>query len=122
MKGSSKFPYTATFPARETTEAFAVSPVEQQSEWEYSYTNYYKLGSNRARHDDACIYELPYSTGCRFKVTQGYNGSFSHKGSNQYSIDWQMPEGTPVRAARGGIIVKVRDDSDTGGSSMKFDR
>jgi murein DD-endopeptidase MepM/ murein hydrolase activator NlpD len=27
-----------------------------------------------------------------------------------------------VSAARGGVVVKVRDDSDTGGSSMKFDR
>ena len=122
LKGSSKFPYTATFPARQMTEAFTVSPVEPEAKWEYNYTNYYKLGSNRVRHNDACVYELPYAPGHKFKVTQGYNGSFSHKGSNQYAIDWQMPEGTPVCAARGGMVVKVRDDSDTGGSSMKFDR
>jgi murein DD-endopeptidase MepM/ murein hydrolase activator NlpD len=54
-------------------------------------------------------------------VTQGYHGSYSHKGSNEYAIDWQMPEGTPVFAARGGLVVKVKDDSNTGGSSMKYD-
>jgi murein DD-endopeptidase MepM/ murein hydrolase activator NlpD len=54
-------------------------------------------------------------------VTQGYNGSFSHKGANQYAIDWQMPEGTPVYAARGGVVVKIKDDSSIGGSSVKYD-
>jgi murein DD-endopeptidase MepM/ murein hydrolase activator NlpD len=55
-------------------------------------------------------------------VTQGYNGKYSHTGSNQYATDWQMPEGTPVYAARGGIVAKLKDDSDQGGPSMKFDR
>jgi murein DD-endopeptidase MepM/ murein hydrolase activator NlpD len=64
---------------------------------------------------------LPYAPGKKFRVTQGYNGEFSHKGSNLYAIDWQMPEGTCVYAARGGLVVKVKDDSSTGGSSMKFD-
>jgi murein DD-endopeptidase MepM/ murein hydrolase activator NlpD len=121
LKSSARFPYTATFPPGKTTEAFVVSPAREGSNWEYSYTNYYKLGSSCARHDDSAVYRLPYAPGSRFKVTQGYNGSFSHKGSNLYAIDWQMPEGTPVLAARGGLVVKVKDDSNTGGSSMKYD-
>ena len=32
-----------------------------------------------------------------------------------------MPEGTPVRAARGGLVVKIKDDSDKGGGSVKYD-
>lgn len=122
LKGNVNFPYTATFPAGKVTEAFILSPIKCGSKWEYAYTNYYKLGSNCARHDDACLYQLPYSPGARFKVTQGYNGKFSHTGSNQYAIDWQMPEGTLIRAARGGVIVRVKDDSDRGGPSMDYDR
>ena len=41
--------------------------------------------------------------------------------SNLYAIDWKMPEGTFVCAARGGTVVKVKDDSDKGGSSVKYD-
>ena len=70
---------------------------------------------------DDYVYSLPYTPGSTYKVTQGYNGRFSHKGSNQYAIDWQMPEGTPVRAARGGLVVKIKDDSDKGGDSVKYD-
>jgi murein DD-endopeptidase MepM/ murein hydrolase activator NlpD len=31
-----------------------------------------------------------------------------------------MPVGTPVRAARGGLVVKVRDTSDMGGAHASF--
>ena len=121
LKGSAPFPYTATFPPQQVTEAFRVSPVDRDSKWEYSYTNYYKLGSNCVRHDDSYVYQLPYAPGSKYKVTQGYNGAFSHKGSNLYATDWQMPEGTPVLAARGGVVVKIKDNSDTGGANIKFD-
>jgi murein DD-endopeptidase MepM/ murein hydrolase activator NlpD len=33
-----------------------------------------------------------------------------------------MPEGSLVYAARGGVVVRVKDDSDKGGASMDFDR
>jgi hypothetical protein len=122
LKGTIGFPYTTTFPPRKKTEAFEISPVKPGCKWEYSYTNYYKLGSSCARPDDSYVYQLPYAPGNKFKVTQGYNGKFSHKGSNQYAIDWDMPEGTLVHAARGGVVARVKDDSDKGGASMDYDR
>ncbi len=121
LTSDKQLPYTATFPPHQTTKAFTLTPSEPGAKWEYSYTNYYKLGSNLARHDDAYVYQLPYAPGDKFRVTQGYNGKFSHTGSNQYATDWKMPEGTPVYAARGGVVAKLKDDSDKGGSSMKYD-
>jgi murein DD-endopeptidase MepM/ murein hydrolase activator NlpD len=121
LKGNVHFPYTGTFPARQKTEAFTLSADDSGGKWSYSYTNSCKLGSHCAKHDDSFVYQLPYGVGDQFKVTQGYNGGFSHKGSNKYAIDWKMPEGTLVHAARGGTVLKVKDDSNTGGSSMKFD-
>ena len=119
LKGDVTFPYTATFKPGDT-EAFALFPLDTNLEWQYSFTNYYKLGSSLAAPDDY-IYSLPYAPGTAHKITQGYDGKFSHQGSNKYAIDWQMPEGTPVYAARGGLVVKVKQDSDRGGASMKYD-
>ncbi len=119
LKSDVPFPYTATFGPGET-EAFSLVPEDPQQRWEYSFTNYYKLGSMTAI-PDSYIYSLPYAPGSTHKVTQAYGGSFSHKGSNKYAIDWKMPEGTLVYAARGGLVVKVRDDSDRGGGSMAYD-
>ena len=120
MKGSVTFPYTSTFgPGK--TDAFTLTPDGSGGQWEYAYTNYYKMGSSVAV-PDSYVYELPYEPGSTYRVTQGYGGKFSHQGSNLYAIDWKMPEGTTVLAARGGLVVKVKDDSDKGGSSMKYDR
>jgi murein DD-endopeptidase MepM/ murein hydrolase activator NlpD len=119
LKGDVSFPYTATFKPGET-EAFTLLPSNTNQEWEYSYTNYYKLGSSIAQPDDY-VYSLPYAPGTVHKITQGYDGKFSHQGSNKYAIDWAMPQGTPIYAARGGLVVKVKDDSDRGGGDIKFD-
>jgi len=122
MKSDVSFPYTVVIPPHQTMEAFTLSPSAPGAKWQYSYTNYYKLGSSTARHDDSYVYQLPYAPGDKYKVTQAYNGKFSHKGSNQYAIDWQMAQGTLVYAARGGVVVKVKDGSDKGGTSIDFDR
>jgi murein DD-endopeptidase MepM/ murein hydrolase activator NlpD len=122
LKGNVSFPFTGTFAPHQTAEAFVLSPAAPGEKWTFDYTNYYKLGSQTARHDDSYLYQLPYTPGEKHKVTQGYNGPYSHTGSNQYATDWKMPEGTLVRAARGGVVVRVKDDSDKGGSSRAYDR
>ena len=120
LKCSVKLPYTATFKPGET-EAFTMLPSDPGQAWEYSYTNYFKLGSSVAVPDDY-VYSLPYLAGQSYRISQGYDGKFSHFGPNEYAIDWALPEGTPVCAARGGLVVKVKDDSDKGGGSMAYDK
>jgi murein DD-endopeptidase MepM/ murein hydrolase activator NlpD len=119
LKGNVTFPYTATFKPGES-EAFTLSPLDTNASWQYSFTNYYKLGSSVAVPDDY-VYSLPFAAGTTHRITQGYDGKFSHTGPNEYAIDWQMPEGTAVCAARGGLVVKMKEDSDRGGASMKYD-
>ena len=121
LKPSKDFPLTATLPPNETTEVFSLSPVNVEEPWEFSFTNRYNLGSADAVHDDSYCYSLPYAVGRSFRVSQGYDGKYSHKGSNRYAVDWEMPEGTPVHATRGGVVVKVKDDSDCGGGDVSFD-
>jgi murein DD-endopeptidase MepM/ murein hydrolase activator NlpD len=58
-------------------------------------------------------YELPFQKGAEYRVVQGYGGLFSHR--HIAAIDFEMPIGTPVYAARGGIIYSYQDDSDEGG-------
>ena len=71
--------------------------------WGYKYKT--TLGDVTKKHDPNYVYDLPFSKGTGFKVYQGYNGSFSHR--NEYAIDFTMPEGTPVLAARDGKVVRV---------------
>src|SRR3954469_25583354 len=113
--------YTATYPANQLTEAFTLSPANPEKQWSYSYVNHFTIGSTSAVHDDSCIYALPFEAGTEFKVTQGYNGSYSHSGADQYAIDWKMPSGTEVHAARRGVVAKVKVDSNVGGPDRKYE-
>lgn len=121
LKGTTNFPFSSTYPANQVTEAFTLSPVNPGDQWNYSYTSHYTVGSTLATHDNAYIYRLPFAPGSTHKVTQGYNGHYSHHGSDQYAIDFKMPVGTPIHAARGGIVAKVKDDSNKGGADRKYE-
>lgn len=121
LKGNATFPLTRTFLPNQLSEAFQLAPIRTEAEWHYSLTNYCTLGSNEAIHDDTCIYRLPYGSGRAFSVSQGFNGSFSHSGPERFAIDWSMPEGTPVLAARGGKVVALKEDSQLGGPEKNYE-
>ena len=63
-------------------------------------------------------YELPFKKGTKYRVVQGYGGLFSHRFIA--AIDFEMPVGTPVYTARGGLIYSYKDDSDEGGPFSKY--
>ena len=67
---------------------------------------------------DTYEYELPFQKGTKHQVVQGYGGLFSHR--YIAAIDFEMPTGTPVCAARDGIIYSYKDDSDQGGLFSKY--
>jgi len=91
-----------------------------KGERQYSYSYSWIIGDKDAVHDDSYIYRLPYKAGTTHRVSQGYNGRATHKGSSQYSVDFAMDEGTKIYAARGGVVVKTKSDSNIGGYSKEF--
>lgn len=44
----------------------------------------------------------------------------AHVGPLKHAIDFIVPEGTPIYAARAGLVVFVKDSSKIGGTSKKF--
>jgi murein DD-endopeptidase MepM/ murein hydrolase activator NlpD len=119
--GTVQSPYTAPYPAKMVTKAFAISPKDTDKGWNWSYTYYATFGSLTAAHDDTYVYSLPYGPGQSYRVSQGFNGEYSHVGANRFAIDWKMPAGTPVHAARDGMVVGVKADSNVGGPDSKYD-
>jgi murein DD-endopeptidase MepM/ murein hydrolase activator NlpD len=81
---------------------------------------YFSSGSEVTTNLDTYIYDLPFKEGLKYKVVQGYGGRFSHK--HKAALDFNMPEGTPVYAAREGIIYSFKDDSDEGGIFSKNEK
>ncbi len=67
-------------------------------------------GSLLARHDDAWHYRMPFGGSAAFPLSQGTDGDTSHQGPFRHSFDFALPRGTPVLAARAGVVVRVKDE------------
>lgn len=72
------------------------------------------LGRIDADHEDGYLYRLPYGNGVSFPIIQGYGAKPSHSGAERFTVDFGMPIGTPVHAARNGVVVRVEDSHAAG--------
>lgn len=91
-------------------------PVAGAESFGYRIRYEWQFGLAGARHDTAVVYELPFAAGKQFRVDQGPGGAFTHHGNNENAIDFGMPEGTPIHAARAGVVEVVLDRFDQGGA------
>lgn len=74
-------------------------------------------GDMDAIHNNRVRYRLPFAEGSDYRVVQGYNGGYSHHGASKYALDFSMPIGTPVHAARGGVVIDLKKHHARGGAS-----
>ena len=58
-------------------------------------------------YDYEYAYDLPYDSQVTHTVVQGYNGRVSHK--HQHALDFNIPSGGRILAARNGVVVDVED-------------
>lgn len=67
-------------------------------------------------------YQLPFDAK-RFQVTQAPQGRFSHTDAeNRDAVDFALPEGTPVLAARAGKVMQVQGNFTANGRDPARDR
>ena len=70
--------------------------------------------------DDINFYP-PFARGSEFPISQGFDGDSTHKDSaNRYAVDIVMPVGTPVLAARAGIVMDLEDDFHGGKQTDRY--
>jgi murein DD-endopeptidase MepM/ murein hydrolase activator NlpD len=64
-------------------------------------------------------YQLPLRQAA-LRIDQGYGGSFSHSDpQNRYAVDFAAAIGTPVLAARGGVVMQVESDFEKAGLNLE---
>jgi murein DD-endopeptidase MepM/ murein hydrolase activator NlpD len=71
-----------------------------------------------AVHDSAARYGLPFDPLVPRVLGQGNGGTYSHTGREFYAFDFVMPVGSPVRAAREGVVAEVIDGFTKGGGDL----
>ena len=103
-----------TVPAGERTLAASYNVINKNKKTRFRYWFDWAVGDHLARHDNRYIYRLPYAAGHRFRILQGFGSNFSHQGREQYAVDFSMPAGTPVHAAREGVVAAVEESHNRG--------
>lgn len=106
-------------PGRRLLAELRVADPAQPWRWRYHYR--YSRG-NRGGRPDGTPYQLPFAAGAAFRLSQGNFGKFSHgPGSgDEHALDFTMPVGTTICAARDGVVAGLRSDSTSGGPSRDF--
>lgn len=103
--------------ALEPGEQRSVSAIERINPGRAGHFELHLLampGRPDARHDET-PYAMPVAAGTG-SIVQGFGGGFSHTDpQNLHAIDFAVPEGTPVLAARAGTVMQVVDDHAEGG-------
>ncbi|MEO7251882.1 MAG: M23 family metallopeptidase [Arenimonas sp.] len=62
------------------------------------------------------VYALPVDENSGWQLGQGFHGGFSHSDEqNLYAADLIVREGTPILAARGGVVMQVESSFDRAG-------
>ncbi|MEO8463813.1 MAG: peptidoglycan DD-metalloendopeptidase family protein [Gammaproteobacteria bacterium] len=121
---SSSTPRTGlkTLPPRSETELLMVGKEVQNEELKFEYEFQFLPGEPGAEHQPKQPYRLPFALSSTVYVSQAFPDVITHGDpASQYAIDFVMPVGTHVFAAREGVVIEVASDFFEHGTDMKAD-
>ncbi len=82
--------------------------IDRKKRIKLGYESSFNHGNhNLKEYDSNFKYYLPFGKGETFWLSQGYNGNTSHQ--NENALDFKMPIGTKIYAARDGIVIDVEE-------------
>ena len=113
-------PETTTCAGYAQVEVARISAADPGKPYRWRYSLHWAKGAMNVRHSDETRYRLPFKKGETHRVSQGYEGRWSHRGQDRYAVDFAMREGTTVCAAREGVVVDLKESSKTGGPDEKY--
>jgi len=103
-------------PLRTVLPAFKlvdVARVRVAAPGQATYSLSYRVvpGDPAAQPDLVASYQLPLPPGTRYQIHQGFNGAKTHNTpESRYAVDFAVDEGTPVLAARDGVVMETARD------------
>ncbi|RLU10761.1 peptidase M23 [Pseudomonas prosekii] len=108
VKGAPGKPIRRVLPARSNSRLALLTAISRGKPLVYTPSFQYSMGDPSGA---AQGYRYPFPwRGGPFRLSQGANGQYSHFGAkNRYAMDIAMPEGTPIIAARAGMVVKTEN-------------
>lgn len=121
VRSDPPLPNRFVLPARAEQDVISVAPLSKRSGYSFSLKYEFVLGDPNAQHDPEVLYHPPLPPGHKAFISQAFNGAATH-GTTQsrYAVDIALQEGTPVHAARDGVVMDVDSDFYGAGTSKRF--
>jgi murein DD-endopeptidase MepM/ murein hydrolase activator NlpD len=111
-----------TLPARSETELVVVGKSVDSVDLRFDSDFQFIPGEPGVLHRPSQPYRLPYALSTAARVSQAYPVVKTHSDpGSQYAIDFAMPIGTDVFAAREGVIIEVASDFFEAGTDYETD-
>ena len=111
MLDGAEFADNAVLSPRSETELLRLVPriAGERMSLEYSYQ--YIHGRPGAEHAPSHPYRVPFALASSWRVSQAYPSARTHTDqSSVHAIDFVMPIGTGVYAARAGVVLEIADE------------
>jgi murein DD-endopeptidase MepM/ murein hydrolase activator NlpD len=98
-------------PPRGDATLLSVGAADPSMPVTFDYEYQFLPGDPQAQHRPDRPYRFPFGKSSSFLVTQAYPDTVTHTDpSSQYAIDFAMPIGTHIDAARGGVVIEIASD------------
>lgn len=98
-------------PARGQTTLIEVGKADPSALLTFDYEYQFIPGDPKAQHRPDRPYRFPFGKASTFAVSQAYPDVITHRDpSSQYAIDFVMPIGTHIYAARSGRVIEIASD------------
>ena len=112
----------AVVPARSEKELVVVGKSVDDIDLRFDSEFEFIPGEPGIEHRPGQPYRLPYALSTSVRVSQAYPVLKTHSDpGSQYAIDFAMPVGTDVFAAREGIVIEVASDFFENGTNYEID-
>ena len=97
--------------------AFGEDPVPEAK---FRYISLH--GDPRSKHNPERHYRVPFAVASDYRVTQAFPLGVTHNTvDSRYAVDIEMPIGTDIHAARGGVVFEVASTNFRGGLDPERD-
>ena len=111
VKADPELPLRVVLPPTRETYVATVGPADNAQGASFSIAYSAVQGDPGAAPAQGAAYRIPFPDGTDFELHQGFGGSGTHSDpQSHYAVDLSVPEGTPVVAARAGVVMQVEDD------------
>jgi murein DD-endopeptidase MepM/ murein hydrolase activator NlpD len=112
----------SVLPPRSERELVVVGKSAADVELRFESEFQFIPGQPGIEHRPEQPYRLPYALSSAVRVSQAFPDTKTHTDrASQHAVDFQMPIGTNVFAARDGVVIEVASDFFDSGTDMAVD-